>query len=383
MSRFNFTSALGDNLSPFAPKKEYEVATAIGIGLGAASLLGSAYSAYQNMKNQADTNKTNLQIHREQTAQQERQFQQSIAENRALIDQAYERNLPKEQVKALKEAGINPAFAMDSSAFGTTASQAGSAPSVPSMPSAPNLVAPQMGDLGQGVSNAASMYLATQKQESDISYLKQKEVNETLETIGKLQNYHFQNKQLEASANEMLQNVLYNQETWELKKRNLDLINQAQQADIDYKKSLQSYQDLLNKFEPDKQKKILREFDARYDEIRSSIRRNDADSARALAAMALDEARKKGVDMENELADQIIEARINTAYDEEETAYWNSRNARKEAGSQKYGVGPYSVEQRYADEAANDPDHMRVYHDRKGRKFFFDSKSNKRIYVDK
>lgn len=360
-----------------------------GIGgiVGGLSNYWSNYETNVTNKNlQRETNQQNKELFYQQLAAAREQYERERQENRYLVDQAYQRSLPKEQVKALREAGINPAFAFDSGSFGTPSTQIGSPPSSPT-PSAPTMVAPQMvapdlSALGQGISNAANYYLSSQRQEADISYLKQKEVNETLETIGRLQKYTYENKHLEAVSNQIMQDVLFNQETWNSRKQNLDLINQVNRADIEYKQSLKNYQDILNNFEPDKQKKILKNLDAEYDNIQSSIRKNDADSALSYAHKALVDAQKEGVQIDNEVANQIVEARINVAYDEEEAAYWNARNARKEAGTEKHGVGPYTVEQRNADDAANDPNHMRVFHDRKGRKFFYDAKSNKRIYVE-
>lgn len=165
MKEFVFSSALGLNLSPFATSKK-ESATAAAI-IGGVGLAGSLYSQYKSLESQADANKTNMQINREQLAAQRYLYDQQRADERFLVNQAYERDLPKNQVKNLREAGINPAFAMENGSFGVQQAQAGSAPSAPSVGS-PHAVQPLnyegMGIAFQNAANFAASQIQTDKE---------------------------------------------------------------------------------------------------------------------------------------------------------------------------------------------------------------------------
>lgn len=157
MKEYVFSKPLGVVSAPFGSYKKNDAILAAGLIAGGASLLGSAVSSYYNLKNQADTNAANQSINREQMANQRYLYDQQRADERFLVNQAYERNRPINQVKELREAGINPAFAMDSGSFGIQSAQTGTAPSPPSSSAPIPNQAARMDDLGLGISNAGQL----------------------------------------------------------------------------------------------------------------------------------------------------------------------------------------------------------------------------------
>ena len=235
-------------------------AALIGAGVGVASIGASLYSQYKNMKSQADTNATNYKIHQEQMAQQERQYQQQIAENRYLQDLAYERNLPKEQVKALKEAGINPALALENGALGNVSAQSGSAPSPNSIPSAPQMVAPQMGDLGQGINNAYAMYLSTAKLDQDLSAENRRLDMQELELYDKMETNKENRNLISANTKKVMDDLQYQRKTAGLREEGLRLANDKIRYDGLYQEELYKAQIFANEVAPEMnelQKKVL------------------------------------------------------------------------------------------------------------------------------
>ena len=221
--RFHFNRALGDDSSPFAPCKAHNPFTMIGqLGAANLSMLGNYYSTQDsnqtNRRIARETNAQNYKIWQEQLAAQKEQYRQEVAENRFLVNQAYERNLPKNVVKNMKEAGINPALAYESNAFQNNA-VVGNNPSS-SIPQAPEMVtgAPNIpvdfSSFGVGVSNAISNFLQSQKNEADISYLTLKGQNETAETIAKIRNMDKHSRYLNQLADNLEQDFKFNQETW-------------------------------------------------------------------------------------------------------------------------------------------------------------------------
>lgn len=228
--RFHFNRALGDDSSPFAPCKCNADVGAIlqGVGgiVGGLSNYWSNYETNVTNKNLArETNKQNYRIWQEQLEAQRQQYLAEKMENRFLVNQAYERNLPKNVVKNMKEAGINPALAFESNAFQNNAvvgqNPSSSVPAAPSMV-APQMVAPDLSAFGQGISNAANYFLAAQKQEADISYLTLKGQNETAETIAKIRNMDKNSRYLNQLADNLEQEFKFNQDTWKQRSFNLE-----------------------------------------------------------------------------------------------------------------------------------------------------------------
>ena len=167
---YHFNRALGDDSSPFAPCKAHDPFTMIGqLGAANLSMLGNYYSTQDsnqtNRRIARETNAQNYKIWQEQLAAQKEQYRQEVAENRFLVNQAYERNLPINQVKALKEAGINPSLAFESNAFQNNAvvgqNPTSSVPQAPQMVTgAPNIPV-DFSVFGNGVSAAIQSFLAS------------------------------------------------------------------------------------------------------------------------------------------------------------------------------------------------------------------------------
>ena len=141
----------------------------VGSAVGGLANYWSNYETNVTNKNLArETNQQNYRIWQEQLEAQRQQYLAEKMENRYLVDQAYERNLPKNVIKNLKEAGINPALAFESNAFSDNA-VVGNNPSS-SVPAAPSMVSPQMlppnlSDIGTGLSRVAEAYYRDREEE--------------------------------------------------------------------------------------------------------------------------------------------------------------------------------------------------------------------------
>lgn len=349
--KWKFYRNLGACDPPQAPKHK-EIWPAIIAAVGALGAAG--VSAYQNLKSQADTNesnernvektnKLNAKMHEQDIALQRYQFEKAQQENRFLVNQAWQREQQYKDPKKLRDAylraGINPAFAMQSGAgFGSVpSSTVGSPPSSPSVPSSHPMLASQavapLYDYS-GISDAFSKALQAKQLESDIEFRRGELDLKTLDILSQIKNRDWHNQRLRAEIGSVLDELAFNRQTWKDRAKSVALANDALDSDIRQKDSQTAYQNIINQFEPDRQKKILESFDDQHEQIMSAIRSNDADSAYKYALKALTNAQENGVNMDNQLKEDTADAYVDAMFSKAEADYWNS-----EAAGRRYLLG--------------------------------------------
>ena len=271
-----------------------------------------------------DTNKTNADINESQLAAARENWQREqqnfeLQRKWALEDRDYENwyNLPSNVRDRYLRAGINPVLAMQGSGSGLGASSASTkqAPS-PQFGSPPNSIPMQAahfeptynGGIGLGIQKAIDTYMMAQRNETDIAAIRQRLDNETAETKAKIDSMVEDQNYKRSLIKSLDQDTLFNHDSYNERMRSIALGNARAEADIEYSRALTYYQDLINKFTPEQQKVILREYDARYNEIMSAVRKNDSESALNSARKAVEEANKKGVDISNENLEKMSDS---------------------------------------------------------------------------
>lgn len=176
-----FKSPLGASAPPQAPDKLY-IAPVVAAALiaGGSALVGTAANtisqANSNNANRdiADaTNATNMKINREQIAAQQALYNSQVAENRYLVNQAYQRELENREYNSPKnvrdrylQAGINPLLAGQFGSVSGSSNMTIPTGQVPSS-STPNLIPAQNGEpvhplnfdgIGLAAQNAINTY---------------------------------------------------------------------------------------------------------------------------------------------------------------------------------------------------------------------------------
>lgn len=363
--------------------------------LGAAGLVGAIMdwdaqtSANAiNRQNTIDVNRTNKEINDSQLAWAREQYNQEVAENRFLVDQAYQRELenrshnefynsPAEVARRLRAAGINPYLAMAGGAGSIGSSRSSSINAqVGQNPHAnqPNMIPMDTGapaqaftGFGVGFQNMAQIHLAAEKNAADISALKQETNNHTLETLAKIANYNWNNKYLKAQMDSVLDDIKFNRENWDVRSSALDLANKKISSDINYQESLAVYQNILNDFAPKIQAQSLDNLKAQYSELMSAVYSNNATAAYNIAMKALVNAQEKGQHVSNDILEKKADAIIDEAYSNADRAYFN-------AGSEKnryyYGETGYRVGRGFSDDVPdNVPYDSPRYGKMNGRRF--------------
>ena len=86
---------------------------------------------------------------------------------------------------------------------------------------------------------------------------------------------------------------------------------------MNYQKSLAEYQKIINQYEPNRQKQLLANLEAEYDNIYSSVLANNENAALAAANRAL-------VDVDKDTKKKMAEAIVDDAYNRANESYWRS-----------------------------------------------------------
>lgn len=180
-----FNIPLGACTAPFgSPKKE--ILNFIGDLIGGVANYGaSIYAADANEANNIRTNRTNSEINEQQLAWARENYEMEKAENRFLVDQAYERELenrahqeqynsPEETKQRWIDAGFNPSLMMSPTGLApgnvsSIGSSVGSAPrhNQPNMIPAQQSAPVQAPEIGTFFSRAVDHLLAAQKEERE------------------------------------------------------------------------------------------------------------------------------------------------------------------------------------------------------------------------
>lgn len=244
---------------------------------------------------------------------------------------------PKNQVKRLRAAGMNPALAMSQGAI-----DSGNPSSPP-----PETRVPQynydFSPIAQGIRDSVELYNNYRMQNAQIENINAQTQNQ------KIRNNYEDRRQLaelfkirnEGNLTDK-QKELVDSEIEMLGKR-LQAFDAQNAADLHLKESQaaehqshanllraqEKYQSIVNQFAPDQQKKLLRNLDAEYKNILASAYEHNEGAARNHAEAAVAKARKAGLDISNEVSEQIIDAQVDKAFYEADEQFYKAQNEGK------------------------------------------------------
>lgn len=258
-----FSSPLGAQVAPIGSYRPKRSATAAAIATGIGMGVGSLASAYANLKNQADTNEANKEINRENLAWQKEQWKQQqenfkLQRKWQLEDTASERNWNSvaSQAARYRAAGLNPALAMYGGA-GQNQVQTGTVnPTAPSgsYPGQSMQMQPaqiNLEGLGMSVGQAMQTKMALERNESDMSVARQHVQNETLDTMSKMIQRGFQNEHFKRQAEQIANQIKFDNENWAERSRAIKVANDKIKADQLYQEELTKAQKFANEIAPE------------------------------------------------------------------------------------------------------------------------------------
>lgn len=247
------------------------------------------------------------------------------------IDRDY--NTPANQMKRLREAGINPHIAMANGML--SSGQTSGAPSAPS--THPYDFSP----IAQGMSQAGALYQQSQLQKAQVEQINAQSENQRIKNDFEAWNQYTQ-------ILDRLSGVNKNSVEAKLLRKRLDELeidlqtrSEENRARIDsmrserqlnevkakYEQAQLDYQEILNGFAPEQQKIITDNLSKQGREIESAIGKNNSDAALAAANKALSEAQKEGVKF-----DKLTKERMADYLVDQE--YWKAQTEKYRSGSE-------------------------------------------------
>lgn len=207
------------------------------------------WSTMDTNKTNADINDSQLAAARENWKREQQNFE--LQRKWALEDRDYENsyNSPVNVRNRLLQAGINPALAMSNqggvgsaSSASTKPTQAPSFGSPPSsIPMQPTHFEPTMPN-GLGLSDAMvrsiELMQQSERNQTDISAIRQRVANETAETKAKIASLGKKDEETDKIIRKLDQDILFNEESYEERMRSIKLGNDKLKADQAYTNAL-------------------------------------------------------------------------------------------------------------------------------------------------
>ena len=217
--------------------------------------------------------------------------QQSFSREMWNLNNEY--NTPANQMKRLRQAGLNPHFALQNGQLGTGNSS--------SQATQPSPIAYDFSPIGEGVSRAVELYQQKRVQDADIGLKNAQAENQRTKNITQLYHDLSEIRQMQKSSDltDQQKNNLKAEETriW------TDIQFQAERNQVEIDKirsetylnnSLEresrlkaDFQEIVNQYEIPNREKVLRNLDAEYSNILSAAAANNAAAANSYASAAL------------------------------------------------------------------------------------------------
>ena len=225
-----------------------------------------------------------------------------------------EYNTPQNQMKRLRDAGLNPGLAMSNGLIGNgLSSQTAGGQTAPTVDYSP---------IAQGLRDSVDLYQQRRMQQAQIDKLNSETVSQSIKNryenqrqIIELQQA-LENKDLTSSQRKHINleiDRLFKENAYIDRKNTAEIArNEAEtrqaHANTSYLEMLSEGQRLANEFAPKHQKALLAEIAAHIRELYSAANANDADAAYKVAMKSLTNAQKAGVDIDNDARDRMADA---------------------------------------------------------------------------
>lgn len=254
----------------------------------------------------------------------------------ARLQESREYNSPKNQVKRLREAGINPALALTNGMISSgTMDQTAGGQSAPTFDFSP---------IAQGVRSSVELSQQKALQDSQIRNQDSNTIAQNQRNLFGLQNAYIDTLRNIQELKKLGADTNFLEKRADLMQKEIDAFDQRNSEEVARIRSERikldeeaasvrlsnAYQEIVNQFAPAQQKQILSNLQATERQLLSAAASNNAQAAHSIALEALTKAQKQGADIDNDVKDRIADALVDKAYQEADLMYYNSGSAAKQ-----------------------------------------------------
>lgn len=237
-------------------------------------------------------------------------------------------NSPVNQVARLRQAGLNPSLAMQNGAI-----DSGNISSLPNAHEPPQY---DFSPIAQGLQNDLALQQQRRLNDAEIDSKHALTENQRIKN-------RYENQQQLASLFELISRGNLNEENRNLVQKQinrldkeLDWFDRDMESQISLRNSQSSvadaqaeYQRIINDLAPHIQAQTLKNLKKQGAAIDAAARKDDSEAVLAVANKFLTDLRAKGVKIDNDVAEAIINARVDEAYAKADEEYWKSQREGK------------------------------------------------------
>lgn len=245
-----------------------------------------------------------------------------------------EYNSPVNQVRRLRQAGLNPALAMTHGAMdsGNVSTPAPPIPQFDTNQLAEGVRASNQLQLQERVTNAqvANTEANTEAQRIRNKTQLMRDLAELMNTRAKMaesnKNTEFLDKQIAFRQKEI---------DWFDKRTGAEVAKY--EAESHASEANAQYQDIMNRYAPQQQEAIIKQINANSASLYAAAREHNSASVRNLAEAAVARAQKAGLDISNDQADALVDVIYNKTMADAVKSWYEGANAGKEFYGGKIG----------------------------------------------
>ena len=248
--------------------------------------------------------------------------------------QMMEYNSPVNQVRRLRQAGLNPALAMTNGMMdsGNVSAAAPPMPQFDTNQLAEGVRASQQLQLQERATNAqvANTEANTEAQRIRNKTQLMRDLAELMNTRAKMaesnKNTAFLDKQIAFRQKEI---------DWFDRRTGAEVAKYDSEAHASEANA--QYQDIMNRFAPQQQAAIIKQINANSASLYAAAQEHNSAAVRNQAEASVARARKQGLDISNDQADALVDVIYNKTIAEAEKAFYDSGNSWKQFEGGKVG----------------------------------------------
>lgn len=248
--------------------------------------------------------------------------------------QLMEYNSPVNQVRRLRQAGLNPALAMTNGMMdsGNVSAAAPPLPQFDTNQLAEGVRASQQLQLQERTTNAE-----VANTEANTEALRIRNKTQLMRDLAELMNTRAKMAESNKNTEFLDKQIAFRQKEIDWFDRRTGAEVAKYEAEAHSSEANAKYQEIMNQFAPKQQEAIIKQINANSASLYAAAREHNSAAVRNKAESAVANARKAGLDISNDQADALVDVIYNKSIAEAEKAFYESGSAWKQFEGGKVG----------------------------------------------